>query len=74
MKLRVVESITEKGKICATSVTMPRRTLKTYGYCVKKRTKKKTLKKKHQKKHKISTKISQEKLNKIDLQKSVLGD
>ena len=46
---------TSKGEICATSITLPRRTLKTYGYCVKKvkkvkkmkkRTKKKTLKKK----------------------------
>ena len=35
---------TEKGDICATEISMPRRTLKKKGYCIKKRTKKKTLK------------------------------
>ena len=40
---------TPKGNICATSISLPRRTLKTYGYCVKKRTKKKTLKKRKRK-------------------------
>ena len=29
---------TPKGDICATSISLPRRTLKTYGYCAKKRT------------------------------------
>ena len=37
---------TEKGDICATSVT-ERGTLKTYGYCVKKGTEKKELKKRN---------------------------
>jgi len=37
---------TPKGDICATRISQPRRTLKTYGYCFKKRTKKKSLKKK----------------------------
>ena len=41
---------TSKGDICATEITLPRRTLKKYGYCVKKkRTKKKTNKKKTKK-------------------------
>ena len=34
---------TEKGEICATQISMPRRTLKKRGYCIKKSTKKKTL-------------------------------
>jgi len=37
---------TPKGDICATEISMPRRTLKKKGYCVKKSTKKKTLKRK----------------------------
>lgn len=36
---------TKKGDICATEIKLPRRTLRRYGYCKKKRTKKKTLKK-----------------------------
>ena len=38
---------TSKGEICATSISLPRRTLKTYGYCEKKN---KTLKMKYTKK------------------------
>ena len=30
---------TSKGKICATEISLPRRTLKKKGYCIKKRTK-----------------------------------
>ena len=37
---------TDKGDICATEITLPRRTLKKRGYCIKKSTKKKTLKRK----------------------------
>ena len=37
---------TDKGDICATEISMPRRTLKKKGYCMKKSTKKKTLKRK----------------------------
>ena len=37
---------TKKGDICATEISMPRRTLKKKGYCIKKSTKKKTLKRK----------------------------
>ena len=36
----------KKGDICATEISMPRRTLKKKGYCIKKSTKKKTLKRK----------------------------
>ena len=55
---------TPKGDICATEISMPRRTLKRYGYCKnkqtkkkhqKKGTKKKELKKKHQKKSTTKT-------------------
>ena len=42
---------TPKGDICATEISLPRRTLKRYGYCkkkeLKKSTKKKALKKRH---------------------------
>ncbi len=37
---------TDKGDICATEISLPRRTLKKRGYCIKKSTKKKTLKRK----------------------------
>jgi len=37
--------VTPKGKICATDISFPRRTLKKKGYCIKKRTKKKARKK-----------------------------
>ena len=36
---------TSKGKICATEISLPRRTLKKKGYCIKKRTKKRARKK-----------------------------
>ena len=36
---------TSKGKICATEISLPRRTLKKKGYCIKKRTKKTARKK-----------------------------
>jgi hypothetical protein len=36
---------TKKGDICATEITLPRRTLRRYGYCKKKETKKRTKKK-----------------------------
>ena len=60
---------TPKGDICATSISLPRRTLKTYGYCAKKRTKKKTLKRKK----KSTAKKLKKKLiipKKIDLKKT----
>lgn len=37
--------VTPKGNICATEISLPRRTLKKKGYCIKKRTKKKARKK-----------------------------
>ena len=53
---------TDKGDICATEISLPRRTLKKKGYCIKKRTKKKTLKTKVDK-----TKIKKTKIKKIKL-------
>ena len=53
---------TPKGDICATSISLPRRTLKTYGYCVKK----KELKKKHLKKRTLKEKQCKEIKKKID--------
>ena len=66
---------TSKGDICATKITLPRRTLKKYGYCVKKKgTKKKTLKKKTLKKKTIKGQKLKKKLklpSKIDVKKTV---
>ena len=57
---------TDKGKICATEISLPRRTLKKKGYCIKKRTKKKTLKSKVDKSKvkKIKLKINKNKIKK----------
>ena len=55
---------TPKGNICATKISLPRRTLKRKGYCIKKRTKKKARKKIDKSKVKKKGTFTLKKLNK----------
>ena len=71
---------TPKGDICATEISLPRRTLKRYGYCKKKElkkrhqkkgTKKKELKKKHQKKSTTTKSVTLHKKIKTSKNKTI---
>ena len=60
---------TSKGKICATEISLPRRTLKKKGYCIKKRTKKTARKKIDKSKVKKRGTL---KIKKVNLKKKTL--
>ena len=61
--------VTPKGNICATEISLPRRTLKKKGYCIKKRTKKKARKKIDKSKVKKRGTFTLKKVNKRKINK-----
>ena len=61
--------VTPKGNICATEISLPRRTLKKKGYCIKKRTKKKARKKIDKSKVKKKGTFTLKKVNKRKIDK-----
>jgi len=61
--------VTPKGNICATEISLPRRTLKKKGYCIKKRTKKKARKKIDKSKVKKRGTFTLKKVNKRKIDK-----